>query len=114
MYATRHTGYGDDRVVVVRSRPAFRHWPQHLVRGLSIKEIAATFSVSRTVADHLGAIFEKFGVQTRGELVSRPFFDHYYARVFRGDSLWGGRISNRPVPPAEECPAGKAVPPVAR
>jgi hypothetical protein len=60
---------------------------QHLVQGLSTKEIAAALSVSPyTVADHLGAIFEKFGVQTRGELVSRLFFDHYYPRLLRGDA----------------------------
>lgn len=51
---------------------------EHVVSGLSNKEISAALGVSRyTVGDHLKAIFEKVGVASRGELVARLFFDQY-------------------------------------
>lgn len=61
---------------------------QQVLRGLSTKQIAVAFGISPyTVADHLKAIFDKTGARSRGELVSRLFFDHYYPRMMRGDGL---------------------------
>jgi DNA-binding NarL/FixJ family response regulator len=58
---------------------------QHVVRGLSNKEISAALGVSRyTVGDHLKATFEKVGVASRGELVARIFFDQYSPSLSRG------------------------------
>jgi len=46
-----------------------------VARGLPTDAIASRLHLSpRTVQDHLKAIFEKVGVNTRGELVARAFF----------------------------------------
>ena len=49
-----------------------------LARGESTAEMAAGLFLSpHTVRDYLKAVFEKFGVSTRGELVARLFGEHY-------------------------------------
>lgn len=48
-----------------------------LARGLATKQIAAELSLSsHTVRDHVKAIFEKAGVNSRGELAARLFSEH--------------------------------------
>ena len=59
---------------------------QQVLRGFSNKEIASALNVSAfTVSDHLKNIFEKIGVRSRGEVVARVFFDHYFPRLLRGE-----------------------------
>ncbi len=58
--------------------------------GRSNVEIAATLSLSRyTVEDHLRNVFEKLGVRSRSELISRLFFDQYLPRSARSPGLDG-------------------------
>ena len=48
-----------------------------LSRGLSVKEIAAELILSvHTVRDHIKAIYDKTGVNSRGELVATLFSNH--------------------------------------
>lgn len=48
-----------------------------LARGLADKEIAVELGISTyTVRDHVKAIYDKAGVNSRGELVARLFADH--------------------------------------
>jgi DNA-binding CsgD family transcriptional regulator len=55
---------------------------QLVALGLSTAAIAARLDVSPwTVQDHLKSIFERVGVGSRGELVSRVFFDHFAPRL---------------------------------
>ncbi len=59
-----------------------------LARGLATKDIAAELSLSpHAVRDHVKAIFEKAGVNSRGELVARLFAQHlldgFHAAVHR-------------------------------
>ncbi len=50
-------------------------------RGISTKEMAAELSISvHTVRDHLKSIFEKAGVNSRGELVAGLFTNHLLDR----------------------------------
>jgi DNA-binding CsgD family transcriptional regulator len=55
----------------------------HLVlRGATTNEMSQALFVSpHTIQEHLKSIFEKTGVHSRRELVSRVFLDHYDARV---------------------------------
>jgi DNA-binding CsgD family transcriptional regulator len=49
-----------------------------LVRGLAVKEIATTLSMSlHTARDHIKAVFAKFRVSSRPELTAKLFHDHY-------------------------------------
>jgi DNA-binding CsgD family transcriptional regulator len=53
-----------------------------VARGLATAEIAHRLHLSAyTVQDHLKTIFDKCGTSSRGELVSRLFFDHHVARL---------------------------------
>jgi len=53
-----------------------------VARGLTTNEIADRLHLSAyTVQDHLKTIFDKSGTGSRGELVSRLFFDHHVARL---------------------------------
>ena len=47
-------------------------------RGLTTSEIAASLFLSaHTVRDYIKSIFEKVGVNSRGELVGQLFAEHY-------------------------------------
>lgn len=58
--------------------------------GCSTPEIAGLLFVSRyTVEDHLKHLYDKLGVSSRSELVSRLFFDQYLPRTQAGLGLDG-------------------------
>lgn len=51
---------------------------EHLAKGSSTRRIAQGLSISEwTVQDHLKAIFAKFGVASRSELMAAVFFGYY-------------------------------------
>ncbi len=53
-----------------------------LCRGLGTKELAAELVISvHTVRDHLKAVFEKSGVNSRGELVAKLFTSHVLGSI---------------------------------
>jgi DNA-binding CsgD family transcriptional regulator len=98
LYGTRLSGVGDGRTAVI-IQPAAVHEVAPLValaygltererqitalcmKGESTKQMAQTLGVSvHTVQDHLKSIFEKTGVQSRGELVGQVFLEHYIPR----------------------------------
>ena len=55
-----------------------------LARGLSAKEIADELLISsHTVRDHVKAVYEKAGVNGKGELVARLFSDHVLDTLHR-------------------------------
>jgi DNA-binding CsgD family transcriptional regulator len=95
LHATAMSGAGDDSVALV-IEPAKsaevapilidaysltareRDVLSAVARGSSTAEIAAELFLSpHTVRDHVKAVFEKFGVSSRGELVARVFGEHY-------------------------------------
>jgi DNA-binding CsgD family transcriptional regulator len=70
--------------LIVRARgltPREREVVEWVARGASTRAIAQALYISEwTVQDHLKAIFAKFGVRTRQELVAAVFFEHYGPR----------------------------------
>ncbi|HEY1282817.1 MAG TPA: helix-turn-helix transcriptional regulator [Acidimicrobiales bacterium] len=83
---------GDELAPLVADAYGFteREWAvtRLVARGLATNEIASQLHLSPyTVQDHLKSIFDKVGVRTRGELVSRIFFEHYAPRFTSWDAL---------------------------
>jgi DNA-binding CsgD family transcriptional regulator len=56
-----------------------------VAQGLTTSQISASLHLSPyTVQDHLKAIFDKSGTNTRGDLVARIFFGHYLPQLTTG------------------------------
>jgi len=98
LYGTPLSGGADRRTAVI-IQPATRHEVAPLValaygltererqitrlcvQGVPTKQMAKALHVSPyTIQDHLKAIFDKTGVNTRGELVGQIFLEHYIPR----------------------------------
>ena len=61
---------------------------QLVAQGLPTKTMAGRLRISPwTVQDHLKSVFEKVGVHTRGELVSRVFLEHFEPRLSEGAAV---------------------------
>ncbi len=72
-----------------------------LARGLTSKEIAAELFISaHTVRDHVKAIYEKAGVNSRGELVAGLFTAHVLERFHGEVAHVTGRVS-QPTPASD-------------
>lgn len=67
--------------IIVRARgltPRERQVVEQVVRGRSNRQIATSLALSEhTVQDHLKAVFAKFDVTSRNELVAALFFTHF-------------------------------------
>ena len=59
-----------------------------VLRGKATSEIASVLSISAlTVQQHLKAVFEKTGVNSRRALVANIFAEHYQPRMMAGSRL---------------------------
>lgn len=76
--------------LIVRARgltPREREVVEWVARGVSTREIGRALFISEwTVQDHLKAIFAKFEVRSRQELVAAVFFEHYGPRHAADDT----------------------------
>ena len=98
LHATWLTAPGEGRerqiAVVLEASPPAQVWPLVsaayqlspresdvallVARGLSTSEIGQSLRISEhTVQDHLKAVFDKFGVHSRGQLLAAIFGGHY-------------------------------------
>ncbi len=122
LYGTRLSGGAADRTAVV-IQPAAMHEVAPLIalaygltkrereitrlcmQGQLTKQMAQTLGVSvYTIQDHLKSIFEKTGVQSRGELVGQIFLEHYVPRWEDLDDAPSGWFAKTSVPPDGETP----------
>jgi len=61
-----------------------------VARGLSTGEIGRSLRISEhTVQDHLKAVFDKFGVHSRGQMLAAVFGGHYLP-LMKGQPSPGG------------------------